>query len=120
MHALTAFLVRQKRRGEADQLVVDWIRREPKSAAAYAEYGWLCARDKDYPKALAVCQHAYELDPHDVHALNELGRLYEVMNRKDRALAMYERSLEYQPNQQEVGVLVGRLKADGVREPHPD
>ncbi len=120
MHALTAFLVRQQRRGEADQLVGDWIRREPKSAAPYAEYGWLCAQDKDYPRALSACQHAYELDPHDVHALNQLGRLYEVMNRKDRALAMYERSLEYQPKQEEVGVLVSRLKADGVHEPHPD
>ena len=120
LHALTAFLVRRQRRGEADQLVEDWIRREPNSAAAYAEYGWLCARDKDYPKALSACQHAYELDPHDVHALNQLGRLYETLNRQDRALAMYERSLEYQPNQPEVGALVSRLKGEGTRSPHPD
>ena len=33
---------------------------------------------------------------------------------------MYERSLEYQPKQEEVGALVSRLKADGAREPHPD
>ncbi|HVS37553.1 MAG TPA: tetratricopeptide repeat protein [Gemmataceae bacterium] len=120
LHALTALLVRENKRGDADQLVGDWIRREPRSAAAYAEFGWLCVQDKDYPRALSACQHAYELDPRDVHALNQLGRIYEVMNRKDRALAMYERSLEYQPHQPEVGTLVSRLKADGAREPHPD
>ena len=120
MHALTAFLVRRQRRGEADQLVGDWIRRDRNSADAFAEYGWLCAQDKDYPKALAACQHAYELDPHDVHVLNQLGKLYEGLNRKDRALAMYERSLERQPNQADVGVLVSRLRADGAREPRPD
>ena len=73
MHALTAFLVRQQRRGEADQLIGDWIRRDPKSAAAYAEYGWLCARTR-ITRASSACQHASGLDPHDVHALNQLGR----------------------------------------------
>ena len=69
IHALDALLVRQQRRSEAGQLVDDWLRREPRSASAYAEYGWVCACDKDYPRALSACQHAYELDPHDVHAL---------------------------------------------------
>jgi tetratricopeptide (TPR) repeat protein len=119
-HALTVLLVRQQRRGEADQLVDDWLRREPKSPAAYADYGWLCAQDRDYPKALAACQYAYELDPHDVHALNQLGQLYESVNRPDRALAVYERSLEYQPNQADIGQRVSRLKADGATAPHRD
>ena len=61
-----------------------------------------------------------ELDPHDVHALNELGQLYEAINRQDRALDMYERSLEFQPHQADVGVRVSRLKAQGVGLPHPD
>src|SRR5258708_4489416 len=52
LHALAALLVREQRRGEADQLIEDWVHREPKSAAAYAEYGWLCSQDKDYPKAV--------------------------------------------------------------------
>ncbi len=120
LHALDALLVRQQRRPETNQLVDDWLRREPRSAAAYAEYGWLCAWDKDYPKALSACQHAYELDSHDVHALNELGKLYESLNRSDRALEMYERSLEYQPNQRDVGLCVSRLKAQGTALPHPD
>jgi Flp pilus assembly protein TadD len=119
-HALAALLVHHQRRSEADQLVADWLRREPKSAAAYAEYGWLCGQDKDYPKAIAACQHAYELDPHDVHALNEMGQLYESLNRPDRALAMYQRSLEYQPKQDEVGLRVSRLKAQGAGQPRPD
>jgi protein O-GlcNAc transferase len=120
LHALTALLVRRQRRGEADQLVEDWLRRDPKSAAAYAEYGWLCAQDKDYPKALAACEHAYQLDPHDVHALNELGQIYQSLNRPDRALAMYERSLECRPGQTDVGALVSRLKEQGAGAPHPD
>jgi len=119
-HALAVLYVRSQRRKDADQLVEDWVRREPKSAAAYAEYGWLCSLDKDYPKAISACQRAYELDPHDVHALNELGQLYETLNRQDRALNMYERSLEFQPHQADVGLRVSRLKAQGVGLPHPD
>ena len=120
LHALDGLLVRLQRRPEANQLVDDWLRRDPKSAAAYAEYGWLCAQDKDYSKALSACQHAYELDSRDVHALNELGKLFESLNRNDRALEMYERSLEYQPNQRDVGLCVSRLKAQGTGLPHPD
>lgn len=119
-HALAVLYVRSQRRKEADQLIEEWVHREPKSAAAYAEYGWLCSLDKDYPRAISACQRAYELDPHDVHALNELGQLYETLNRQDRALDMYERSLEFQPHQTEVGVRVSRLKAQGVGLPHPD
>ena len=120
MHALSALLVREQRRNEADQLIEDWLHREPKSAAAYAEYSWLCSQDKDYPKAISACQHAYELDPHDIHTLNEMGKLYESLNRPDRALAMYERSLEGQPNQPDLGLLVSRLKAQGAGRPRPD
>jgi tetratricopeptide (TPR) repeat protein len=119
-HALAALLVRQQRRDDANQLVEGWLKREPQSPAAYAEYGWLCAQDKDYPKALSACQRAYELDSHDVHALNQLGQLFETLNRQDRALEMYERSLEYQPNQHDVGLCVSRLKAQGAGRPHPD
>jgi Flp pilus assembly protein TadD len=120
IHALDALLVRQQRQAEASQIIEDWLRREPGSAAAYAEYGWLCACDKDYPKALSACQHAYELDSHNTRALNELGQLFESLNRTDRALEMYERSLEYQPNQRDVGLCVSRLKAHGAGSPHPD
>ncbi len=119
-HALAALYVRSQRRKDADQLVEEWLRREPKSAPAYAEYGWLCSLDKDYPRAISACQKAYELDPHDVHALNELGQIYEALNRQDRALDMYERSLDYHPHQADVGVCVSRLKGQGVGLPHPD
>ena len=120
IHALDALLVRQQRRPEAGQLVDDWLQRDPRSASAYAEYGWLCACDKDYPKALSACQHAYELDSHDVHVLNELGQLFESLSRTDRALEMYKRSLVYQPDQHEVVLCVSRLKAQGAGRPHPD
>ncbi len=119
-HALAVLYVKGQRRKEADQLIEGWLRREPKSADAYAEYGWLISQDKNYPDAIAACQRAYELDPHDVHALNELGQLYEALNRQDRALDMYERSLEFQPKQADVGLRVSRLKERGVGLPHPD
>jgi len=120
MHALTALLVRTNRRPEAGRLVDDWMRRSPNSAAAYAEYGWLCRRDRDLPQALSACQHAYELDSHDVRALAELAQCYEAMNRPDRALTLYERSLQYQPEQPEVMQRVSRLKEQGAGRPHPD
>jgi tetratricopeptide (TPR) repeat protein len=120
MHSLTALLVRENRRAEADRLVDDWVRRSPNSAAAYAEFGWLCRRDRDLPQALAACQHAYELDSHNVRALSELAQCYEAMNRPDRALTLYERSLQYQPEQPEVVRRVSLLKEQGAGRPHPD
>jgi hypothetical protein len=52
--------------------------------------------------------------------LTELAQCYEAMNRSDRALVLYERSLQYRPEQPEVMRRVSLLKEQGAGRPRPD
>jgi tetratricopeptide (TPR) repeat protein len=119
-HALDVLLVRTNRRDEATRLVQDWVAREPKLAAAYAEYGWLWRELGDLPGSQVRLQKALELDPHDPRALIELGLLYEAMQRPERAVVLYERVLERDPNQPEVVQRLVALQVQGVGPPRPE
>jgi tetratricopeptide (TPR) repeat protein len=119
-HVLVVLLVRTGRRSEATQLVREWLAREPKLAAAYAEDGWLYHQAGDLPLAQARLQQALDLDPHDVRALTELGLVYEAMQRPDRALTLYERALERDPKQSDITNRVNFLLAKGAGRPHPE
>jgi Tfp pilus assembly protein PilF len=119
-HALAALMVRHGRRDEAVRMVQQWLVREPQRAAAYAEDGWLLFQTGDLPRAQARLQQALALDPHDTRTLIELARVYEAMNRPDRAVALYERVLERNPRQFEVAKRIKSLKSQGTDQPHPD
>jgi Flp pilus assembly protein TadD len=119
-HSLASMLVRVGRKDDAAHLVEDWLAREPRLAAAYAEDGWLWHQAGDLPRALARLQQALELDPHEPRAQVELALVYEAMQRPDRAAALYERILERAPHQTEVANRLNRLRSQGARQPQPD
>src|SRR5262245_61741086 len=119
-HALAVLLVQENRRPDAARMIEDWLAREPKLAAAYAEDGWFWRQAGDLPRAQARLQQALEFDPHDARALTELAQVYETMQRPDRALALYERALERDPNQPELTKRVNGLLAKGAGRPRPD
>ncbi len=119
-HALASLLVRVGRRPDAERMVQDWLAREPKLAAAYAEDGWLWHQAGDLPRAQVRLQQALELDPRDPRALVEMARVYEALHRPDRALALYERVLASNPNQVEIVKRVNLLRSQGAGPPHPD
>jgi tetratricopeptide (TPR) repeat protein len=119
-HALAAMLMRDGHRPEATRMVEDWITREPKLATAYAEDGWLWHECGDLPRAQARLQQALELDPHDNRALTELARVYEAMQRPDRAVVLYERALENHPGQPDIITRVNLLKSQGASRPQPE
>jgi Flp pilus assembly protein TadD len=119
-HALASLFLRAGRKDDAARLVQDWLTREPKRAAAYAEDGWLCHEFGDLPRAQARLQQALELDPHEPRALVELARVYEALQRPDRAKALYERILEQDPDQPEVTKRVNLLTSRGVGPPKPE
>ncbi len=119
-HALTALLVKTKREPEAQALVADWLAKEPKLAAAYAEDGYLLRMHGDLPRAQARIQQALDLDPHDERALTEMALTYEALNRNDRALVLYEKILERKPAETEVVNRVNFLLAKGAKRPHPE
>jgi hypothetical protein len=63
---------------------------------------------------------ALDLEPRNVRALVELAVVYEKLNYPGRALVLYERSLEVEPEQPEVRKKVAELKKKGTRLPQPD
>jgi Flp pilus assembly protein TadD len=119
-HALAELLVRTGRETEAEQLIHNWMAREPKRATPYAEEAWLLRQQGNLPLAQARLQQALELDPHDIRALTELAQVYEQSDRPDRALVLYERILYVDPTNTDIAHRLDALKAKGIHEPHPD
>jgi Flp pilus assembly protein TadD len=119
-HALALLLVQQNRQAEAGKMIEEWMAHEPKLAAAYAEDGWFWRHAGDLPRAQARLQQALEFDPHDSRGLTELAQIYETMQRPERALALYERALEFTPNQPDLTNRINALLAKGAGRPRPD
>lgn len=119
-HAQAALLVRENRMADAARMVEDWLAREPKRAAAYAEYGWLHHQTGDLYRARAYLDRALDLDPHDYRALTELALVYEEMDRPERSVVLYERCLRHNPNQPDVARRLAQLASRGVGRPRQD
>ncbi|MFL5245640.1 MAG: tetratricopeptide repeat protein, partial [Gemmataceae bacterium] len=82
--------------------------------------GWLRHEQGDLPRAQAELEAALLLDPHEWRALTELGLVYEGLQRPDRALILYDRSLVENAEQPDVKMRVARLKAEGAKPPKPE
>lgn len=119
-HALAALQVRTGRQAEAASMVKDWLTRQPESAAACAEEGWLSRESGDLPRAQLCFQRALERDPHDRRALLEMALLYEALQRPDRAVVLYERLLELEPDRPDVIKRHAALIAQGAQRPRPE
>ncbi len=119
-HSLASLLMRAGRKDDATRMVRGWLASQPKLAAAYAEDGWLFHQAGDLPRAQARLHQALDLDPHDTRALVELARVYEAMQRPDRAVALYKRVLLLHPNEVEIEKRIKLLRSQGVGEPHPE
>ncbi|HEV3235342.1 MAG TPA: tetratricopeptide repeat protein [Gemmataceae bacterium] len=119
-HALAKLLVRNQRMPDAVNHVQNWLTSSPGVAAAHAEDGWLWHEQGDLPKAQARLEQALLLDPHEWHALTELGLVYEGLRRPDRAVVLYEQSLGENPNQADVKARVTKLRAEGAGSPKPE
>jgi tetratricopeptide (TPR) repeat protein len=118
--SLAALLTRTGRPQEAGRLVDDFVQSHPNSAEALALEGWRLRQEKNYPKAQEKLQQALALEPHNRHALVELGILYEANGRPERALVLYERVLAEDAKQPELARRRDLLKAQGVSRPLPD
>lgn len=119
-HALVVLLVETGRRDDAVRSAEGWLTARPDLAAPYAVDGWLWHQFGDLPRAQGRLQQALEHDSRDTHALNELALVYEDMHRPDRAAALYERSLDYRPDQPDVKARLATLRAQGTGVPRPD
>jgi Tfp pilus assembly protein PilF len=119
-HALLEVLVRQGRWPEAQGMVEDWRKRQPASAAALAEAGWLARQAGDREAALRHLQQALELDRHQPRALVELAQLYEQWNHPERSVSLYQRYLVLHPREEQVVQRVEQLRGEGVKLLRPE
>jgi Tfp pilus assembly protein PilF len=119
-HALALLMLRTGRRTDADQMIEDWLTREPKRADAYVEDGWRLRQDGELTQAQARLQQALDLEPNNVRALTEMALLFEVMELPERAAALYARVLNEDPRQQAVLERLNLLRAKKVGKPLPD
>ena len=113
-------LVHSGRGNDAVRSVEAWLAHSPNLAAAHAEDAWLWHKSGDLPRAQSRLQEALLLDPRDWRALSELAVVYEAQQRPDRALALYEQSLEENPNQPDVARRLSELRQKGIQRPKPE
>jgi Tfp pilus assembly protein PilF len=119
-HELAALLWKQDRKAESAKMVESWLAKEPKLASAFALHGWLFVQQGDLGKAKSRLFDALALDGSDWRALVALAQVFEAENRLDRALVLYQRALEINPDQAEVAHRVASLKSQGIGPPRPD
>jgi Tfp pilus assembly protein PilF len=118
--ALAALEYRTGRAGVANTMISDWLAAHPKSADAYVLDAWRLRQEKDLPHAQGRLQQALDLDPHNRRAVTEMGYLYESMGMPERALVLYERVLQRDPNRGEVAQRLRQLQDKGVKRPQLD
>src|SRR6185295_18502305 len=81
------------RKIECQRLVEQWLTEQPRSPEPYALDGWRYRQENDHLQSKGRLQQALGLDPHNVHALTEMGILYETMGMPERAVFLYEQAL---------------------------
>jgi Tfp pilus assembly protein PilF len=118
--ALVALLHRTDRQAEADRLIDEWLAQDGQSADAFVLDGWRKLQAKQYPEANGRFQQALDIEPHNRRALAELAYMYESTGMPQRAYALYERILEFEPQQAHIAQKLEQLRAKGISRPLPD
>ncbi|MFO0878032.1 MAG: tetratricopeptide repeat protein [Gemmataceae bacterium] len=119
-HALVLRQIESGQREQAVRSVEDWLRASPGNAGPYIEDGWLRAQQGDLDSARGRFQQALQIDACNPRALEELGRIYERLDRPDRAIVLYERSLASDPEQPSLRTHLEQLRGRGITRPRPD
>jgi len=118
-HAWLMLMIQSGREDEGRRMVAEWMRARPEKGGPHVESAFLHVRDGDLDRARQRYQQALNLEPRNDRALTGLAGIYEKLGRPDRALALYERSLEVR-DQPEVKERVKELRRKGVSGPRPD
>lgn len=102
-HSLMMLLTEQGRTQEAKEVAQMWADTEPYLPESHIELAWLQREMGDTVGAEQSLKNALRIQPnHDV-ATAQLGDLYRTTGQNDRAVAMYQRSLQknwFQPQVQ--------------------
>jgi Tfp pilus assembly protein PilF len=108
-HNFYLLLVSENRLPEARDDAQAWLTKNPKSADAYTEVGWLTRMQGDLPGARKNLEQALTIEPHHAQALIETGKLYQDYQMNDRARGLYQRVLLQDPTNKEAKDLLTAL-----------
>jgi len=118
--ALAELLYRTGRKTQADPMIDEWLRQDPKSADAFVLEAWRLRQTRAYPDAQSRLEQALDVEPHNRRGLAEQALLYELTGMPQRAYVLYERILEREPGQAQIAQKLEQLKVKGVSRPLPD
>jgi len=76
----------------------DTIRKSPRKARAFNEYGLHVLNSGNYTEALKIFGSSLDLNPYQPTVYINLGLALEKTNQIDRAIAAYERAINVQPS----------------------
>jgi Tfp pilus assembly protein PilF len=93
-HSLARLMVEEGRQAEATQLISTWAAGQPRHAGAQIEMAWIQRLNGDRLGAERSLFRALAIEPNHPIATAQLGQLYQEKGQTDRAIAMYERSLQ--------------------------
>jgi tetratricopeptide (TPR) repeat protein len=120
-YSLGLLFYRTGRKDQLQSLIADWKIEQPASAEPYALDGWRLRQEKDLIGARDRLMEALSKGQKCVHALTELGVLYETMNLPEYALKYYGDSLARNPNQPDVIDRLVQLRLrPNIGAPRPD
>jgi Flp pilus assembly protein TadD len=118
--ALIAMQYRTNRVAEANRTIDEWLQQTPPAADALVADAWRLRQQRAYPAAQGRLHQALAIDGNNRRALTELAILNEIQGMPDRALVLYERILEREPNQIEIAERLEQLRARGVKRAMPN
>jgi Tfp pilus assembly protein PilF len=111
-HGLARLMQQQGRAAEATNMLQTWAGVEPYSAAPYVEMAWLQRETGDFASAERTLRQALKVEPRHPIALAQLGQVYQDTGQSDRALAMYQGSLQSRWYQGDVHKRVAALRRE--------
>jgi tetratricopeptide (TPR) repeat protein len=116
-YRLAVLYVEEKRPTEAFAVLQSWTARNPASPEPRIELARLYEEFGKPDIAQVHLQEALALQPNNPRALAALGKLREDAGDRTQALAIYERSLQYNQFQPDVQSRVAALQGSGVGVP---
>ncbi len=102
-HSLAVLFMEQDRNFEGQKLLQEWVDTQPYVAEPHIEMAWFKREIGDTVGSEQALQQALRIHPNHYVATSHLGQLYQDTGQRDRALAMYQRSLHsnwFQPQVQ--------------------